>query len=161
MSFFCIFETSSCLLAQQQDQVESKMDETTDNRANIVSHTEKTAAETGRLVSQTVFNATDTRNSGKRILFADFLFSVTHFMQSTYGKCTPAPWMWALFWFDWDFQFIWHVRWKLRVLRQKLFMQNVEVIRAFIERLGVDGYPQYRCCCWVFKSFRWMNSRNL
>lgn len=70
-SFFVVFFffSSSIWMFQscyhQQDQIKSTMDETTNNRTNIVSHSEETAAETRRLIFKTIFNATNTRNSGE------------------------------------------------------------------------------------------------
>lgn len=50
---------------QQQDEIQSTMDETPNNRTIIISHTKEATAETRRLVSQAILNTPNTRNSGK------------------------------------------------------------------------------------------------
>lgn len=55
-------------LPNQQDEIESTMDETANDRTNIICHTIKeAAAQTGGFLFETVLNATNTRNSGKPI----------------------------------------------------------------------------------------------
>lgn len=65
--FLCLFLSISMrsLRYHQQDQIKSAMDEATNNRTNIVSNSEETAAKKGRLISKTIFYATNTRNSGE------------------------------------------------------------------------------------------------
>lgn len=57
--FYCV----KCVI-HQQDEVESTMDETTNNRAIVIGYSEKTATQTGRLIFETFLNTTNTRNSG-------------------------------------------------------------------------------------------------
>lgn len=61
-------------LSNIQDEIESAMDEITNNRSIIVSNTEETGSKARGLVSQTFFNATNTRNSGKRISVCEKLY---------------------------------------------------------------------------------------
>ena len=52
----------------QQDEIESTMDETTNNRAIVISHQpEEAAVETRGLVSEAILHEANTRKSGNSI----------------------------------------------------------------------------------------------
>lgn len=54
--------------SQKQDQIESAMDEIANNCAIVIGDTEEACVEARRLVSQAFFNATNTRNSGEKLI---------------------------------------------------------------------------------------------
>lgn len=60
--------TINVIFLQQQEPIESTMDETANNRSNIVCNAKETTAEEGRLISKAIFNTPNTGNPGKNYL---------------------------------------------------------------------------------------------
>lgn len=48
-----------------QDEIESAMDEITNNRSIIIGNSKETGSQAGGFVSEEIFNTTNTRNSGE------------------------------------------------------------------------------------------------
>lgn len=66
--------TINVIFLQQQEPIESTMDETANNRSNIVCNAKETTAEEGRLISKAIFNTPNTGNPGKNYLVYTYIW---------------------------------------------------------------------------------------